>query len=82
VQLQEELQYFGSIKGDLLEHHKGKFALIKGRELIDTFTTWEEAFNAGVERLGNVAFLIKQVQGEEENVQFPALVVGAISARS
>lgn len=82
MQLQEELQYFGSIKEDLLKHHNGKFALIKGSELIDTFTTWGEAFNAGVERLGNVAFLIKRVQAEEENVQFPALVVGAISARS
>ena len=80
MELQQELEYFMSIKEDLLKHHKGKFALIKGMELVDTYTTWAEAFDAGIERFGNVSFLIKLVQEEDEIVQFPALVVGAINA--
>lgn len=79
MELQQELEYFESIKQDLLKHHKSKFALIKGPELVDTFTTWDEAFNAGIDRFGNVPFLIKPVQEEEERAQFPAFVVGAIN---
>jgi hypothetical protein len=80
MELQQELEYFMSIKEELLKNHKGKFALIKGRELADTYTTWDEAFDAGVARFGNVSFLIKPIQEEDETVQFPALVVGAINA--
>ncbi len=80
--LEQELEFFYSHKQELLEHHKNQFALIKGNQLIGTFTTWEEAFDAGVKQLGNVPFLIKRVQEEEEVVQFPALVVGGISAHS
>lgn len=82
MELQQELDYYRSIKIDLIRHHKGKFALIKGSELVNTFTTWDEAFNAGIERFGNVSFLIKLVQEEDEKIQVPALVVGAINAHS
>ncbi|MCX5973336.1 MAG: hypothetical protein NTU59_01425 [Coprothermobacterota bacterium] len=82
MELQQELDYFKSIKEDLLKRYEDKFALIKGRELVNTFTTWEEAFNAGIERFGNVPFLIKPIQEEDERIQFPALVVGAINAKS
>lgn len=82
MELKEELEYFISVKEELLKHYKGQFALIKGKELIGTYTTWEEAFNDAVEKFGNVLFLIKPVQEEDEFVQFPALIVGAISANS
>lgn len=78
--LEDELEFFDSQKEKLLKHHKGQFALIKGRKLLGTYTTWGEAFDAGVKLFGNVPFLIKRVQEEEEVVQFPALIVGAISA--
>jgi hypothetical protein len=80
MELQQELEYFMSIKEELLKHSKGKFALIKGRELVDTYTTWTEAFDAGIVRFGNVSFLIKPIQEEDEKVQFPVLIVGAINA--
>jgi hypothetical protein len=79
MKLEQELEYFESIKEDLLEHYENKFALIKGQELVNTFTTWEEAFKAGTDRFGNVPFLIKLVQEKDESVQLPAFVVGAIS---
>lgn len=80
--LETEVAFYNSQKKDWLQHYEGKFALIKGRELLGTYTTWEEAFNDGVQKLGNVPFLIRQVQEKEEIVQFPALAVGAISASS
>jgi len=79
--LEHELEFFNSHKKELLKHYEGQFALIKGHKLSGTYTTWEEAFDAGVKQFGNVPFLIKRVQEKEEVVQFPALVVGGISAQ-
>ena len=80
--LETEVEFYNSCKKEWLRYYEGKFALIKGKELIGTYTTWQEAFNDGVQRLGNVPFLIRQVQEKDEIVQFPALAVGAISASS
>jgi hypothetical protein len=80
--LETEVEFYNSQKKDWLRHYEGKFALIKGRELLGTYTTWQEAFSDGVQKLGNVPFLIRQVQEKDEIVQFPALAVGAISASS
>ena len=80
--LQTELAFYKDQKTELLKHHEGQFALIKDKKLIGTYTTWEEAFKDGVKRLGNVPFLIRLVQEKDEIVQFPALAVGVISARS
>lgn len=82
MELQKEVEYYQANKEELLKHYKDKFALIKGEELMGTYTTWEEAFNEGVEKLGNVPFLIKQVREQDEIIQSPALAVGAISACS
>ena len=78
--LKAELWFYNNQKEELLKHYEGQFALIKGKKLIDTYTTWEEAFNDAIEKFGNSPFLIKPVQEEEEFVQFPALLVGAINA--
>lgn len=80
--LETEVKFYNSQKKNWLHHYEGKFALIKGKKLLGTYTTWQEAFNDGVQKLGNVPFLIKQVQEKDETVQFPALAVGAISAGS
>lgn len=82
MELQTELEFYNSKKAELLAHHKGQFALIKGKKLIGTYTTWDEALKDGIKQLGNVPFLIKEVQEREEIVQFPALAVGAINAHS
>lgn len=80
MELKTELGFYNNQKGELLKHYRGQFALIKGKELIGTYTTWEEAFNDAVEKFGNELFLIKPVQEEDEFVQFPALLVGAVNA--
>jgi len=80
--LETEVAFYNSQKKDWLRHYEGKFALIKGTELLGTYTTWQEAFDDGVQKLGNVPFLIRQVQEKDDVVQFPALAVGAISASS
>lgn len=80
--LERELEFFKRRRAEWLQHYKGQFALIKEERLIGTYTTFQEAFEAGVRELGNQAFLIKQVTEEEEVIQYPALTVGMIRARS
>lgn len=78
--LEVELKYYLDQKVELLTHYKGQFALIKDAGLEGTFTTHEEAFSAGVEKFGNVPFLIQHIQEEDEFIQHPSLTVGLISA--
>jgi hypothetical protein len=74
--LAEELAHFESIKSKLLASNKDQYALIKGHDLVGTFTTFEEAYKAGVEKFGNVPFLIKQVVEKELIHRIPALTFG------
>lgn len=78
--LKKELQYFEKIKGDLLKSQKGKTALIKGEDLVDTFTTLEEAYREGVKRFGKEPFLIKAIVEHEEEQKIPALAAYLIHA--
>ena len=78
--LEEELAYFEAHRQELLQHHEGAFALVKGEELIGTFTTFAEAFDAGIARFGNVSFLIKPITAAESLAQAPALYTGVLSA--
>ena len=80
--LETEREYYEEQKTELLKHYESQFALIIGSSLAGTFTTHEEAFNAGVEQFGNVAFLIQQVQERDEVIQYPSLAIGLINANS
>lgn len=82
MELETELQFYESHRAEWLQHYNGKFALIKGVDLLGTYSTWDEALEEGVKRLGNVPFLVRRIQPENDTVQFPALAVGAISADS
>jgi hypothetical protein len=79
-ELKRELEYFEERKPELLKYYRGQYALIKGRELLGTYTTLEEAYAAGVRRLGNVPMLIKQVEPEEPVHHIPALTHGLLRA--
>ena len=78
--LKEERQFFEANRAALLKEHRGKFALIKGSELIGTFDTDENAYAEGIQRFGNVAFLIRRVQEEDPKAEFPALTFGLLRA--
>jgi hypothetical protein len=80
--LAEELAFFQEQKAKLLEHNNGQFALIKGRALYGTFTTFDEAYAAGVKLFGNQPMLIKQILAEEPSVQVPAFSFGLIRSQA
>lgn len=80
--LREELGFFQSMRAQLLMAHEGKFVLIKGHELVGVFESQQQAYALGLEKLGNVPFLIKQVVREEPVQTIPALHFGLIRAHS
>ncbi|MBZ0158421.1 MAG: hypothetical protein K8I29_19660 [Alphaproteobacteria bacterium] len=78
--LQEELEYYISQLSEWLNYYEGHYALIKGKKLVGTFTTPEEAYRDGVSKFGNVPFLIKKIERIERLEQLPALTLGLICA--
>ncbi len=76
-QFKRELDYFERERMQLLSRAKGKFAVIKGEELIGVFDTEMDAVRAGYRRLGNEAFLIKHIVEADIPLNFTAFNLGA-----
>lgn len=49
-----------------LKGSEGKFVLIHGTEVIDTFTSYEDAIKEGYARFKLEPFLVKQIQAIEQ----------------
>lgn len=79
-ELAAEREYFEAHRSEWLEHHEGKFALVKASRAHNFYDTWEQAYEAGVEEFGVVPFLVKQVLQDDPTEQAPALVYGLIHA--
>ncbi len=80
--LATEIAYFNAQRPLLLQHHAGKFVLIKGEELIGSFDMAETAFNEGARRFGLDGFLMKQVVPVEPPATSPALYAGLLVSRA
>jgi hypothetical protein len=80
--LERELNYFQEHKAELLQHHAGQFALIHDQQLVGTFPTFREAFEAGVQQFGVEPFLVQHVADQPDQIQYPALVLGMLHADS
>jgi hypothetical protein len=59
--LDQEIAAFEAIKKDLEENQRGKWALVRGNELIGTFDTFDTAASLAVSRFGRGPYLIRQV---------------------
>ena len=78
--LDRELAVFAKLKAELIANHNGKFVLIKGDDLIDTFDNADNAYQEGVQRFGRESFLVKRVGEVEEVYQNHALYSGLMNA--
>jgi hypothetical protein len=74
--LETELAYFERHRSELLARAKGKFALVKGERLIDTFDSQVDAIRAGYRDFGNEPFLVKQVVAVEVPLNFTSFNIG------
>jgi len=78
--LQREYDFYLKIKPDLLKMHGGKFALIKDEKLVGTFDTDQDAYKIGLDKFGNVPFLIIRIQDKDESAWIPVLSMGLVNA--
>jgi len=59
--LERELATYRANHGQLLGEHKGKFVLIKNDDIVDVFSSIDDALKHGYELFENETFLVKQV---------------------
>ena len=60
VALEKELETYKA-KLPELKAHEGKFVLIQGENIVDMFTSYEDALKDGYKRFGLTPFLVKQI---------------------
>lgn len=64
--LEQELAWYESNKAEWLNTHLGKFALVGKKKAVGFYSTYEAAFEAGLDEFGiGTDFLIKQVVEHE-----------------
>lgn len=63
--LEKELQTYKEKLPELKEH-EGKFVLIHGDEVVDTFTSYDDAIKSGYARFKLEPFLVKQIHSVEQ----------------
>ncbi len=80
MELEKELKFFKSEYKQLISHYENQFVLIKGDSILGSFTTEAEAYEAGLEQVGNQPFLIKKARKGEDIDRAPALVLGLLNA--
>jgi len=78
--LEQELKVFTENKSKWAENHPGKFALVKGTELIGFFDQAESALAEGARLFGAESFLVRLVSASEDPVYIPALALGLLHA--
>ena len=58
--LEKELETYRSKLAELLPS-EGKYVLIHGGDVVDTFAAYEDALKAGYQRFGLKPFMVKQI---------------------
>ncbi|HKR63178.1 MAG TPA: hypothetical protein VJZ00_05545 [Thermoanaerobaculia bacterium] len=74
--LHQELKFFEQERLELLARAPGKYALIKGTELIGIFDSELEAVRAGYRQIGNEAFLVKHIVEADVPLVFTTFNLG------
>jgi hypothetical protein len=75
--LEKELKTYKN-KLSELKKDEGKFVLIHGDEIVDTFTSYEDAIKEGYKLFKLNPFFVKQIHSIE-NVQFISRSIGPCS---
>ena len=76
ITLQTELDVFERLRLSLLDRAPGKYALVKGSDLVDTFGSEAEAIREGYRRFGNEAFLVKRIVVADVPMNFTSFNLG------
>ena len=66
MKLEKEYQTYLRHKEQLLAKNEGKYVLIKDTQIADVYASYEDALKEGLKKFGNVPFLVKQIQREDD----------------
>jgi hypothetical protein len=64
--LERELETYRNKLPELKGENEGRFVLIKGDEVIDVFSSYDDALKAGYTKLGLEPFLVKKIEAVEQ----------------
>jgi len=64
--LEKELATYNRKLQELKAQHEGKFVLIKGDEIVDTFSSYDDAIKAGYAKFSLEPFFVKQIRALEQ----------------
>jgi hypothetical protein len=78
--LEKELETYKA-KLPELKAHEGKYVLIQGENVVDMFTSYEDALKEGYKRFGLTPFLVKQILAIEP-VYYFSRPIGAVHKAS
>jgi hypothetical protein len=67
--LEKELAVFNQKFPEFKAEHQGKYVLIRGDEVVDFFSSYDDAIKAGYAKFSLEPFLVKQIKALEQ-VQF------------
>ena len=73
--LSKELETYEKNKPKLLKDSRGKFALIKGEEVVNVFDTYADAVKVGIDKFGNSPFLVKQILEVDQPQNFTSNLI-------
>ena len=73
--LEKEMACFEGKRQELLSHAAGKFVLICGEKVIDTFPAKEDALKRGYEICGNGPFLVKRIEEYDTPIRFTSNLI-------
>ncbi len=59
--IDKELAAYDQMRPDLEAHHMGEWVLVRGSELVSTYSSFEDAAKDAVTRFGRGPYLIRQV---------------------
>lgn len=68
--LRIEIETYNRALEQLLPAQAGKFVLIKGDEVVDTFDTYEDALKCGYGKFGLQQFFVKEIAPPEQLAYF------------
>jgi len=63
--LEKEMDTYKKNLPELKAQHEGKFVLIHGADVVDTFSTYEDAIKAGYQKYKAEPFLVKRIYANE-----------------
>jgi hypothetical protein len=64
--LEKELETYRNNLPELKGENEGRFVLIKGDQVIDVFSSYDDALKAGYTQFGLQPFLVKKIQAVEQ----------------